>query len=191
MGQGQRQDAAGGQWFLARDSRTANWEWRMISLVSAATIAAAVVVAAALPVLAQSDSSAPLQTPGAYGHSNVEHAAVAPLHDLNLTRQKIPPVLLAAMADPYARAPRSCRAIFVRVGDLSDALGPDFDESGTPVDPSVRGKATPTALALMHRRGGERPAVPCSFISTLSGAEKCTTPWSFWLSKRGARGGLT
>ncbi len=58
----------------------------------------------------QSDQSAPqpqptpndgvLQTPGAYGHSNLTHAVEAPLHTLNITRQKIPAVLLLAMADP-------------------------------------------------------------------------------------------
>ncbi len=143
----------------------------MASSVSTAVLAASLGLAMAFPALAQSDSTAPLQTPGAYGHSNVEHAAAAPLHDLNLTRQKIPPVLLSAMADPYARAPRSCRAIFVRVSDLSDALGPDFDEPGTPVDPSVKGKTTPTALSLMH--GAAENVLPFhGFVSTLSGAEK-------------------
>ncbi len=116
-------------------------------------------------------SAAPLQTPGAYGRSNVEHAAVAPLHDLNLTRQKIPPVLLAAIPDPYARTPRSCRAIFARVSDLTDALGPDFDEPGAPVDPTLKGRSGPMALALMH--GAAENVLPFhGFVSTLSGAEK-------------------
>jgi hypothetical protein len=113
-----------------------------------------------------------LQTPSAYGHSNVEHAVEAPLHDLNITRQTIPPVLLAAMADPYAKVPRpTCRAINVRIADLTDALGPDFDEPGTTEDPSIHGKMRPTALALAH--GAAESVLPfSSYVSTLSGAQR-------------------
>lgn len=115
--------------------------------------------------------SAPIQTPGAYGHSDVEHAATAPLHDLNVVRQKIPPVLLAAISDPYARPARSCRAIYADVGQLTDALGPDFDQPGTPVDPTLRGRAGPMALSIMH--GAAENLLPFhSFVSTLTGAEK-------------------
>ncbi|MHB8529433.1 MAG: hypothetical protein ACYC8V_07975 [Caulobacteraceae bacterium] len=136
--------------------------------VLAACLAALLFLLAAHTLLAQ---TAQLQTPGAYGHSNVEHAAIAPLHDLNIARQRIPAVLLAAMADPYARVPHSCRAIRIRVADLDGALGPDFDEPGQPVDPSLRGRAGPMALSLMH--GASENLLPFhGFVSTLSGAER-------------------
>jgi hypothetical protein len=150
----------------------------MRSWISAASLSASLVLVAVGAAHAQSPppdqsdtTTAPLQTPGAYGRANVAHAAVAPLHDLNLTRQKIPQVLLAAMADPYARVPRSCRAIFVRISDLTEALGPDFDEPGTPVDPTLKGKTGPMALALVH--GAAENVLPFhGFVSTLTGAER-------------------
>ena len=114
----------------------------------------------------------PLQTPGAYGHSNVTHAVEAPLHDLNLTRQKIPAVLLAAMADPYARVPDpGCRALDVRIADLGAALGPDFDQAGTTEDPSINGKTRPIALSLAH--GAAESILPFNrYVSTLTGAQR-------------------
>jgi hypothetical protein len=149
----------------------------MRQLISATALSASLVLVALGAARAQppppddSETTTPLQTPGEYGRANVEHAAVAPLHDLNLTRQKIPPVLLAAMADPYARVPRSCQAIFMRISDLTDALGPDFDQPGTPVDPSLKGKNGPMALALVH--GAAENVLPFhGFVSTLTGAER-------------------
>ena len=65
-----------------------------------------------------------LLSPDKEGSANVQNAAEAPLHDLNLVRQKIPPVLLAALADPYARPrPFNCRTIVADVEGLREALG--------------------------------------------------------------------
>ncbi|MGH7018168.1 MAG: hypothetical protein ACRED8_13945 [Caulobacteraceae bacterium] len=142
----------------------------------ALSLAAPLVLALASCASAQDASGPPdqqprIQTPGDYGHSNVEHAAEAPLHDLNITRQKIPPVLAAAIADPYARVPMNCRAIYVRIADLTEALGPDFDQRGPPPDASTKAKAKPTALSLMH--GAAESLLPfSSYISTLSGAQR-------------------
>jgi hypothetical protein len=113
-----------------------------------------------------------LQTPGAYGHSNITHAVEAPLHDLNITRQTIPAVLLLAMADPYARIDgASCEDLDGRIAELDAALGPDFDEPGTTEDPSIRGKAGTTALALVH--GAAETLLPYNtFVGTLSGAQR-------------------
>jgi hypothetical protein len=140
-----------------------------------AAVASSLLGLAACAADAQTDEPAsdqPIQTPSAYGHSTVEHAAEAPLHDLNIVRQKIPPVLLAAMADPYARVPRaSCRTLDVRLADLEAALGPDFDEPGTVKDASLRGKTGTTALSLAH--AGAESLLPYSgFIATLTGAQR-------------------
>ena len=50
------------------------------------------------------------------------------MRNANVVKQAIPPVLTAAMANPYAR-PRlvSCKAITADVAALTSALGPDFD----------------------------------------------------------------
>jgi hypothetical protein len=98
----------------------------------AATLAGALVASAALAQTNTSSSPAPVsQRPG---DRNMESAAETPLRNANLVKEKIPPVLTAAVANPYAR-PRglSCKAIGAQVADLTAALGPDFD-AGTSGD---------------------------------------------------------
>lgn len=59
--------------------------------------------------------------------------ALTPLDDLNLRREVIPPVLLAAASDPYgSRNMERCQSIAREVYDLDDALGPDMDEPAEP-----------------------------------------------------------
>ncbi len=54
--------------------------------------------------------------------------AVTPIEDLNLEKDEIPPLLLAAQADPYATAGlNKCSRIIVAVEELDAILGPDFD----------------------------------------------------------------
>ena len=127
---------------------------------------------AANPAAQPAPPTGALQTPSAYGHSNVTHAVEAPFHDLNITGQTIPDVLLLAMADPYARLPApGCAEINDQIAGLTAALGPDFDEAGTPEDPSIRGKMGPTALALVH--SAAESVLPFnSYVSTLSGAQR-------------------
>jgi hypothetical protein len=53
--------------------------------------------------------------------------AAQPVHDVDASRTKIPPVLQAASADPYGPAgTRSCAQIAQGIAALSDALGADF-----------------------------------------------------------------
>src|SRR5258708_14092576 len=69
-----------------------------------------------------------LVTPSQEGSKSLTTAAEAPLHEMNLVGQKIPPVLLAALADPYAYpSPLTCDTLADAVDDLTVALGPDFD----------------------------------------------------------------
>src|SRR5437764_11891661 len=78
------------------------------------------------------------QTPDRAGTANLSSAAQAPLHDLNLARQRIPPVLLAAITNPYDRPqPLDCAEITRQIRVLSNALGADFDEPDTPQSPSL------------------------------------------------------
>src|SRR5512143_1074054 len=83
-----------------------------------------------VPAIAASDPPPPgqLTTPDNTTKATVGDAASSPMHDLNVMRSKIPPVLLQAMADPYARpTPATCSAIIARVRELTVALGDDLD----------------------------------------------------------------
>jgi hypothetical protein len=129
-----------------------------------------------VPPLASADpppsSQGEIQTPDRAGSANLVNAATAPLHDLNVTRQSIPPVLLAAITDPYQRpTPLSCAEIVRRIAVLDVALGADFDEPDTPQNPSLTQKNGKIALALAH--GAAESLLPfAGFVRTLSGAQK-------------------
>ncbi|MBD3728602.1 MAG: hypothetical protein IE933_02745 [Sphingomonadales bacterium] len=56
--------------------------------------------------------------------------AKTPITDLNLAKDPIPPVLLAATENPYVSADlTSCDAIGAAIAELDDVLGADFDIS--------------------------------------------------------------
>ncbi len=113
-----------------------------------------------------------LQTPDRAGTANLSQAAQAPLHDLNIARQSIPPVLLAAITNPYDR-PRSldCGEIAREISVLSSVLGADFDEPETPQAPSLTQKNGKVALAIVH--GAAETLLPfAGFVRTLSGAQR-------------------
>jgi hypothetical protein len=114
---------------------------------------------------------AELVSPDKAGSANVQNAAAAPLHDLNLVRQKIPPVLLAALADPYAQPrPFNCRKIVADVQALREALGGDFDEPDNPQNPSL---TTRRGVVLTIAHGAAEMLLPfAGFVKTLSGAQK-------------------
>lgn len=112
-----------------------------------------------------------LQTPDRAGSANVTGAVTAPLHDLNITRQGIPPVLLAAITNPYdPPRPLDCGEIARQLGELEFVLGADFDEPETPQAPSLTRKNGHLALALIH--GAVESLLPyAGFVRTLSGAQ--------------------
>ena len=95
---------------------------------TAALFAACVV--SALPAAAQ-DKPAPAQAqPRSIKDKDVSAVDVVatPVSDLGLRNGKIPPVLEAAVADPYDMAGiRTCAQISTRVGELDMVLGPDRD----------------------------------------------------------------
>jgi hypothetical protein len=118
------------------------------------------------------DSQGQIQTPDRSGTASIPAAAAAPLHDLNITRQGIPPILLAAITNPYQRPdPLDCGEITIEVRALTVALGADFDEPETPQSPSLTQKSGKIALALMH--GAAESLLPfAGFARTLSGAQR-------------------
>ena len=123
----------------------------MRNIASAGLLAALV----ALPAFAvsapkqQPNHNGKLQTPDRAGTANVGAAATAPLHDLNITRQGIPPVLLAAITNPYdLPRPLNCGEITRQIRELDVVLGVDLDVPGTPQAPSL--KNSRIILALIH-----------------------------------------
>lgn len=61
--------------------------------------------------------------------AGVGTAATAPLDDLNLRRQEVPEVLIAARRAPYStEGLRRCSAVIAGIDSLDEALGPDVDQ---------------------------------------------------------------
>ena len=115
-----------------------------------------------------------LMTPQEDTAKNMTSVAESPLNDLNLKSQKIPPILLAAMNDPYAPLDRlNCRSIGAEIDRLYAALGRDFDDPAPPKDTSVKGATKPggDGLKLMH--SAAQMFIPYDgVVRTLSGAQK-------------------
>ena len=143
----------------------------------APALAAILVILAAGPGVSQTpppDASAPsdqIVSPLDHGSRNMTSVAEAPLSDLNLMRQTIPPILLAAINDPYAPLPRlNCRTLTAEIGRLYEALGHDFDDPPPPTDTNMT-RPSGTGLKLMH--SGIQSLIPYDgFVRLLSGAQK-------------------
>jgi hypothetical protein len=113
-----------------------------------------------------------IQTPDRAGTANLSSVAEAPLHDLNIVKQGIPPVLLSAVTNPYEKPnPLNCAEITRQVHILNVALGADFDEPETPQKPSLTQKSGRVAMALAH--GAAESLLPFyGYVRTLSGAQR-------------------
>lgn len=82
-------------------------------------------------------------------------AATTPLYDLNLFKDDIPPVLLAAQAQPYA-VPDDvrCENLQVHILALDEALGPDLDTPVTAENPGLIERGTEEAKASLIKAIG-------------------------------------
>lgn len=95
-------------------------------------------------------------------------AVTTPLDDLNLRRQAVPEILIAARAAPYATdGLRRCSAVIAQIDDLDEALGPDVDQ---PVPATGTGdQAANVALDMV--RDTATDFIPLrSWVRRLSGA---------------------
>jgi hypothetical protein len=98
-----------------------------------------------------------------------QSAAVTPLHDLNVVRAEIPPVLAAAQKAPYALpADRACAALATDVQALDAVLGADLDTRPTDKNPSLIERGATDAL-----RSAAEGVIPFrGWVRKLTGAER-------------------
>ncbi len=147
-------------------------------MIRRATLSVAIGLACVVASPASAQTAPPaaamrqLQTPDRSGTANLTNAVEAPLHDLNIMREGIPPILTAAVADAYARpASLSCDVLIRDIQDLDFALGADFNEPNTPQSPSLTRNNGHIALALVQ--SGARLLLPYSgLVSTVTGARR-------------------
>lgn len=79
---------------------------------------------------------------------DAQDVAMTPLNDLNLARDELPPVLVAAAADPYANTGLTdCRAIEAAIADLDLTLGPDMDVAQSQADRLSTGRMAKSVVA--------------------------------------------
>lgn len=112
-----------------------------------------------------------VQTSSDANRESLKGAVTAPLRDLNVTRTKIPQVLLDAITDPYGRPqPANCARIAQLVRPLNQALGADLDEPSTDEDDLLtRGRET--ALGAVASAASD--VIPLrGWVRKLSGAEQ-------------------
>jgi hypothetical protein len=142
-----------------------------------------VLLAVVVPLLAAcaSKSEPPpqkIQTTSDANKDGISGAAQAPLRDMNLVRTKIPPVLLEAMADPYARPPGkkiSCETLIMLVAPLDLALGEDVDRRPPEDDEDLmdRSKRMAASSAFGAMANAAQDLIPMrGWVRKLSGAEK-------------------
>jgi hypothetical protein len=117
-----------------------------------------------------------IQTTSEANKDGLSGAVTAPLRDVNLMRTKIPPVLLEAMQDPYARPqPSSCGQLTALVKPLDAALGIDLDQvpPGEDEDLMDRGRRAAGDAALGAMASAAQDLIPMrGWVRKLSGAEK-------------------
>ena len=142
--------------------------------------------AAVLPLLAACASGAEpppqrIQTTSDANKDGLSGAAAAPLRDMNVLRTKIPPVLLEAMADPYARPTGkkiSCDTLIALVTPLDLALGEDVDRRPPEDNEDLmdRGKRMAASSAFGAMASAAQDLIPMrGWVRKLSGAEKHDT----------------
>lgn len=102
-------------------------------------------------------------------------AATAPLDDLNLRQQAIPPLLTAAIAHPYAMdGLETCTALADEIDQLTDVLGEDIDTPpAAPVTPDDKTRETAGNVTVATVRSATTSLIPFrGWVRKLSGAER-------------------
>jgi len=150
----------------------------LLALAAALLLSPSLAAAQSSPASpAKPNSDDRLLTPEQTGRQGMAKGVLEqPFRDFGLVRSKIPPVLIAAMADPYARpSPASCDGIAADMTRLNIALGPDLDEPVSTEHPGVltRGERGAKTAALDAMRSEAQSQIPFDgFIRVLSGADR-------------------
>ncbi|MDB5454142.1 MAG: hypothetical protein JWO33_2720 [Caulobacteraceae bacterium] len=135
-----------------------------------------VAIAAALVLAGCAGAGESAKTAGERVEAKAPGALAQPLHDINVLRTKIPPVLLEAMDRPYVPPqPLTCREVINQIRPLDEALGPDLDAPPSLDNPSamerngvMAGDAITSAV-----RGAATDIIPLrSWVRMLTGAER-------------------
>ncbi len=123
-----------------------------------------------------SPADSKIQTTSDANKESLTGAVSAPLRDVNIIRTKIPPVLIEAMRDPYARPMRvNCAALIALVGPLNDALGEDLDAHPPEENEDLmdRGRKAAGTAALGAVASAAQDMIPMrGWVRKLSGAER-------------------
>jgi hypothetical protein len=141
----------------------------MRNLILLSLVATALAGCAAAP---RPDGSPRVQTTSEANRQGLQGAASAPLRDFNVTRTKIPQVLLQATADPYERPPKrfTCAQLIERLEPLNDALGADLDEPSLDEDDLLAKGRGGAYAAMASVTSG---AIPFrGWVRKLTGAER-------------------
>jgi len=103
-------------------------------------------------------------------------AVVAPLADLNLVRDPIPPVLALAQKAPYGTpADLSCAALGREIEGIDAVLGDDLDATANAADPTLaeRGADAASDAVIGAVRSTTEGVIPFrSWVRKLTGAER-------------------
>jgi len=103
-------------------------------------------------------------------------AVVAPLTDLNLLRESIPAVLVAARKAPYAIPPElSCAALGAEIEALDSALGADLDRTARDGEATLLERGTEAAgdAVIGAVRNTTEGVIPFrGWVRRLTGAER-------------------
>ena len=126
---------------------------------------------------AKSAAGVRLLTPEQEGRQGIVHGVVdQSFRDFGLMQSKIPPVLIEAMADPYARVtPATCDQLATEIKRLEAALGPDLDAPINTQHASnfTRGKGQARDASLDALRSTMQNYIPFDpYIRIVSGADR-------------------
>ncbi|WP_188644375.1 hypothetical protein [Tsuneonella deserti] len=73
---------------------------------------------------------------------------MTPITDLNLSKERVPSALVAALAEPYSSTGlEGCAAIETAIAQLDSALGPDMDVQATDADRLSTGRVAKSLVA--------------------------------------------
>lgn len=140
------------------------------------TIAAAIGCALLAACAARQQGDAPPQSVAQAPGNELGKVVTTPLSDLGLVHAPIPPVLLAALGNPYAGVRAlSCAQLADAVRELDAVLGADLDRPADASDPGLveRGSAAARESAVGAMRGAAEGVVPYrGWVRRLSGAER-------------------